>query len=314
MGEGGPVSQVINYIQTAQKNWLFGTLLRALCDESPLFKGTRSWMKDADAYYVQPSWVVKDRFVRKSLVRFTSYYMDRALARRVNQAPVLVAHCNAQIEWLAKFGVRKPDAVISAGYQPNITVRTALPDKFTIGMFGNERKQPYLQDQQGHRLGNKPIKGSNRIPEIAKRLDPAKVQWYFAGPKWERQPVYRQLQGMGFEVGTHCYRADKVVEGYHKLDCLLIASPSEGGPGVGLDAFAAGLPVVSTRVGQMTELSDMLWDTEDEAATHILKIQNDRQAFFDRRTRYRLLVKDRTRKLFAQKIVRLFHEKILDNT
>ena len=312
MGEGGPVSQVINYIQTAQKNWLFGTLLRALCDESPLFKGTRSWMKDADAYYVQPSWVVKDRFVRKSLVRFTSYYMDRALARRVNQAPVLVAHCNAQIEWLAKFGVRKPDAVISAGYQPNITVRTALPDKFTIGMFGNERKQPYLQDQQGHRLGNKPIKGSNRIPEIAKRLDPAKVRWYFAGPKWERQPVYRQLQGMGFEVGTHCYRADKVVEGYHKLDCLLIASPSEGGPGVGLDAFAAGLPVVSTRVGQMTELSDMLWDTEDEAATHILKIQNDRQEFFNRRTRYRMLVTDRTRKMFAQKIVRLFHDKILD--
>ena len=56
------------------------------------------------------------------------------------------------------------------------------------------------------------------------------------------------------------------------------------------------------------------WDTEDEAALHILKIQNDRQAFFDRRTRYRLLVKDRTRKLFARKIVRLFHEKILDKT
>ena len=109
------MSQVINYIQTAQKNWLFGTLLKALEDESPLFKGTRSWMKDADAYYVQPSWVVKDRFVHKSLVRFTSYYMDSVLAKRVNKAPVLVVHCDAQIGWLAKFGVRKPDAVISAG-------------------------------------------------------------------------------------------------------------------------------------------------------------------------------------------------------
>lgn len=306
---------VINYRRRVPNpvhgEWILGSLLKALCEESPLFHGTDEWIPDADAYYVQPGWKVTPNIVRKSLVNLTSYRMDQKLAKLINKAPVILTHCNAQTEWLATYGVRKPDAVVSDGWQPHITVREGMPDKFTVGVFGHERIQGYLLTQQGKSLGKVLVKGTDRIPLIAKYLDPSTVAWHFGGPCWDECKAYHRLKKMGFEVTTAHYPAQGVVSGYHKLDCLLVASRSETGPTVGLDAFAAGLPVISTKVGQMFELSDMLWDKEIEAAEHISNIQRNREKFFDRRHHYRLLVADRTRKQFAEKTVRLIQEKIL---
>ena len=306
---------VINYLRRRPNpthgDWIFGSILKALCEESSLFHATDNWMPNAGAYYVQPAWKVTPQIVRRSLIRLSSYRMDRSLAKLINKAPVVVGHCKAQVQWLAAHGVRKPDAVISAGWQPNITIRTTMPDKFTIGMFGHERVQSYLQTQDGKDLGKGLVKGTDRIPLIAKHLDPATVAWHFGGPVWTECQAYRRLKKMGFEVSAAHYPAHEVGLGYHKLDCLLVASRTEGGPGVGLDAFAAGLPVVSTRVGQMTELSDMLWGEEAEAAGYILGIQKNREGFFERRHAYRARVENRTRKQFAEKIVKLIHERIL---
>lgn len=307
---------VINYIRRAPNpvhgDWILGSLLKALCEESDLFHGTDEWMPDADAYYVQPGWKVTRSIVNRSLVNLTSYRMDPKLAKLINRAPAILTHCGAQTAWLAAYGIRKPDAVISDGWQPHITVREGMPDKFTVGVFGHERVQSYLQTHEGKNLGAMLVKGTDRIPLIAEHLDPAAVAWHFGGPSWKECKAYHRLKEMGFEVTDAHYPAHEVASGYHKLDCLLVASRSETGPTVGLDALAAGLPVISTRVGQMSGLSDMLWDKEIEAAEHISSIQKDRDGFFGRRYSYRATVADRTRKQFAEKTVRLIHEKILD--
>jgi glycosyltransferase involved in cell wall biosynthesis len=48
-------------------------------------------------------------------------------------------------------------------------------------------------------------------------------------------------------------RAD-LARAYHALDVYLVASRQEGGPKAVLEAMATGVPLVSTRVGQATEL------------------------------------------------------------
>ena len=59
-----------------------------------------------------------------------------------------------------------------------------------------------------------------------------------------------------------------VVRYYSVLDVYLITSRTEGGPKLVLEAFACGIPVVSTRVGMCADLIDdsvngFLCDIED---------------------------------------------------
>lgn len=51
---------------------------------------------------------------------------------------------------------------------------------------------------------------------------------------------------------------DHVGEILQALDCLMIASHSEGGPLIALEAMAAGCPVVATRVGVLRELPRLI--------------------------------------------------------
>lgn len=66
---------------------------------------------------------------------------------------------------------------------------------------------------------------------------------------------------------------------YHALDAYCIASRDEGGPKALLEAFASGVPLVSTRVGQVVDLATdgtdaLLADTEDAPtlAAHLVRI------------------------------------------
>jgi len=66
---------------------------------------------------------------------------------------------------------------------------------------------------------------------------------------------------------------------YHALDAYCIASRDEGGPKALLEAFAAGVPLVSTRVGQVVDLATdgtdaLLADIEDAPtlAAHLVRI------------------------------------------
>ncbi|MFN0153778.1 MAG: glycosyltransferase family 4 protein [Gaiella sp.] len=71
--------------------------------------------------------------------------------------------------------------------------------------------------------------------------------------------------------------------GYHALDAYLIPSRQEGGPKGVLEALACGVPLVSTRVGQATEIvhdgaNGLLVDVEDAGglAAGITRIAGDR--------------------------------------
>jgi glycosyltransferase involved in cell wall biosynthesis len=61
---------------------------------------------------------------------------------------------------------------------------------------------------------------------------------------------------------------DELARAYHAVDVCLVSSRQEGGPKAVLEAMAAGTPLVSTRVGQATELvvdgeNGLLADVDD---------------------------------------------------
>ena len=82
---------------------------------------------------------------------------------------------------------------------------------------------------------------------------------FLTGPA--RGYVTRELERRGVAV-RHALlrtRAD-LGRAYHALDVSLVASRQEGGPKMVLESLAAGVPLVTTRVGQAPEL---LADGED---------------------------------------------------
>jgi len=72
---------------------------------------------------------------------------------------------------------------------------------------------------------------------------------------------------------THRYvaRYEQIAPLYHALDVAVVSSRQEGGPKAVLESMAAGIPLVSTRVGQATDLVEdgvdgWLVDVEDDEA------------------------------------------------
>lgn len=60
----------------------------------------------------------------------------------------------------------------------------------------------------------------------------------------------KKLEGQVFFKG----RLDSMIDFYHKIDCLLLFSRTEDLPMVIIEAFASGLPVISSNVGGVSEL------------------------------------------------------------
>jgi glycosyltransferase involved in cell wall biosynthesis len=80
------------------------------------------------------------------------------------------------------------------------------------------------------------------------------------------------LEGLGIPY-RHVLAGSRaeLARAYHALDVYLVASRQEGGPKAVLESMAAGVPLVSTRVGQATELVEhgrngWLVDVEDAEA------------------------------------------------
>ena len=76
---------------------------------------------------------------------------------------------------------------------------------------------------------------------------------------------------------------EELARAYHALDVYVVASRQEGGPKSVLEAMAAGVPLVTTRVGQAPELVEdehngLLVDVEDVKATAdaVLRLRDDR--------------------------------------
>lgn len=76
---------------------------------------------------------------------------------------------------------------------------------------------------------------------------------------------------------------EELARAYHALDVYVVASRQEGGPKGVLEAMAAGVPLVTTRVGQAPELVEdehngLLVDVEDAEAIadSVLRLRDDR--------------------------------------
>src|SRR5207247_5767707 len=75
---------------------------------------------------------------------------------------------------------------------------------------------------------------------------------------------------------------DELGRAYHGVDVCLVTSRQEGGPKAVLEAMAAGVPLVSTRVGQATELvregeNGLLADVDDvdSLAAAVQRVHDD---------------------------------------
>ena len=135
----------------------------------------------------------------------------------------------------------------------------------------------------GKGLDPKPIKGPDILVAtlVRVRRDAPDLFVLLTGPA--RGFVRRELERLGLPY-RHVRLAgrDELAPAYHALDVHLVASRQEGGPKAVLEAMAAGVPLVTTRVGQAPELATdgldaLLADVEDvEAlADAVLRIRGD---------------------------------------
>ena len=132
----------------------------------------------------------------------------------------------------------------------------------------------------GDGLVAKPVKGPDvlvaalalireHVPELVVLL---------TGPA--RGYVRGQLQRRGIPY-THVRldARERLAQAYHALDAYLVPSNQEGGPKSALESLATGVPLVSTRVGQVPEIvedgqSALLADVGDAEtlASHVLRL------------------------------------------
>lgn len=97
------------------------------------------------------------------------------------------------------------------------------------------------------RYGRK-VKGEALLLELAKRLSPKDFKFTLVGDGRSESAYY--LDKLGYEVEGFDYLPYKVFNSlYENLDALLITSFYEGGPANVPEAFAKGVPVISTPVG-----------------------------------------------------------------
>jgi glycosyltransferase involved in cell wall biosynthesis len=121
----------------------------------------------------------------------------------------------------------------------------------------------------GEGLEPKGIKGPDLLVATLERLhrDAPELVVLLTGPS--RGYVKRELEARSI-LYRHVLAAtrDELARAYHALDLYLVTSRQEGGPKAALETAAAGVPLVTTRVGQAQELHEhgrtaALADVED---------------------------------------------------
>jgi glycosyltransferase involved in cell wall biosynthesis len=107
----------------------------------------------------------------------------------------------------------------------------------------------------GEGLEPKLIKGPDVLVAALKRLRERvpELMVLLTGPA--RGYVRRELERAGIpHVHVLAESRVELARAYHALDVYLVASRQEGGPKAVLESMAAGVPLVTTRVGQAAEL------------------------------------------------------------
>lgn len=121
-------------------------------------------------------------------------------------------------------------------------------DRFVIGSF--------QKDGVGWGTGMEPklVKGPDVFVDVVDRLRDVRPFVLLTGPA--RGYIKSELEKRHIEY-LHVYPKDfrGLSKMYHALDLYLITSRVEGGPLSLLEAWASGIPVVSTRVGMVADIA-----------------------------------------------------------
>ena len=180
--------------------------------------------------------------------------MYARLLSRLDEIDHIVTSCQSTVNHLITAGVPAPKiTVIPIGIdlerfrQPIKRGRAALGiplDAVCIGSF--------QQDGIGGEDGDQPklIKGPDVLLEVIARLFEREPRLFvlLTGPK--RGYVKNGLQKIGVPFVHHHFDAHTdTADCFHAADLILITSREEGGPKALLEAWAAGVPLVSTRMG-----------------------------------------------------------------
>jgi glycosyltransferase involved in cell wall biosynthesis len=169
---------------------------------------------------------------------------------------------------------RIPIAVDAAMFTPQTQASRAqarrelgLPgEAFVVGSF--------QKDGVGWGEGMEPklIKGPDILLEAMRRLRERRPELHLLLSAPARGYVRAGLERLGIPyVHRRIERYEEIAHLYKALDAYVVPSRQEGGPKGVLEAMAAGVPVVSTRVGQAAELirdgeNGRLVDVEDAEA------------------------------------------------
>jgi glycosyltransferase involved in cell wall biosynthesis len=137
---------------------------------------------------------------------------------------------------------------------------------FVVGSF--------VKDGVGLGDGSEPklVKGPDTLVAVLTRLHDTIPELFvlLTGPA--RGYVRRELESRGIALRHQLSRTRaELGRAYHALDVSLVASRQEGGPKAVLESLAAGVPLVTTRVGQAPELltdgeNGLLADVDDADA------------------------------------------------
>jgi glycosyltransferase involved in cell wall biosynthesis len=149
---------------------------------------------------------------------------------------------------------------------------------FVVGSF--------VKDGVGLNDGNEPkqVKGPDTLVAVLARLRETIPELFVVVTGPARGYVRRELESRGIPY-RHALLGSRseLGRGYHALDVTLVASRQEGGPKAVLESLAAGVPLVTTRVGQAQELvidgdNALLADVDDIDAlvAGVSRIHGDR--------------------------------------
>ncbi len=151
---------------------------------------------------------------------------------------------------------------VNAKSRSSVRERLGVPqNRFVVGSF--------QKDGEGWGEGLKPkyVKGPDVFVETMIKVKHLKPLVLLTGPS--RGYVKKRLEAEKIEY-KHLYVKDFAELSclYHALDMYLISSRVEGGPKAILEAWASGIPVVSTKVGMVADIcvnkeDVLLADSED---------------------------------------------------
>jgi glycosyltransferase involved in cell wall biosynthesis len=194
------------------------------------------------------------------------------------------------------------DLVLSAGVEPDRVVRIPLGIDLEHFPFGSAVARSRARDAiglpqsafvigsfqkdgvgWGEGLEPKLVKGPDVLLGTLERLQGAipELHVLLTGPA--RGYVRSGLDRLGIPYRHVTARSrEELGRAYHALDVYVVTARQEGGPKAVLEALATGVPLVTTRVGQVSAVvadgtSGLLADVEDDAAlaAEVLRVRDD---------------------------------------